>query len=144
MKHIESIDTCGFQGTNFSHLRIPGNVKIIGWDAFKGCRNLTSVEIDERVTHIGVGAFCNNYVLEKIILPSSLEEVGNGFLACCYEIRNVIMKAVIPPADKSEYNNSYFSEKSLTTVHLYVPTQSIELYRNHPIWGKVEKILPIN
>lgn len=141
LSHIVTIDTCGFQGSNFEKLHIPGNVLSIGWDAFKECHKLTHLVIDEGTETLKTGAFCNNYELKEIVLPSSIKQVGQGVFSMCPKIVSVVLYAVIPP-DNSQMKDDWrlFTNDS---INLYVPAQSVERYKCHPVWGKISNILPI-
>lgn len=53
------------------------NVKVIGEDAFANCTGVEKIVISEGITEILNGAFYNCKSLKDIILPSSLQKIGN-------------------------------------------------------------------
>ena len=52
------------------------NVTAIGYDAFRSCSGLTSVEIPNSVTSIGSSAFNGCYYLTSIEIPNSVITIG--------------------------------------------------------------------
>lgn len=59
-------------------------VTSIGYEAFRGCRNLTSVSIPASVTSIGERAFYNSN-LSTVNIPSNLTSIGErAFCDCSY------------------------------------------------------------
>ena len=68
--------TVTYQGMTYS-------VTSIGDNAFRGCTELTSIEIPDNVSSIGEGAFQGCSGLTKIEIPSSVESIGNvAFCGC--------------------------------------------------------------
>ena len=70
---------------------IPEGVKGIGWNAFNGCPNLTSVTIPEGVTIIAANAFywCTN--LTSVTIPEGVKEIGRGAFEDCASLQSVII-----------------------------------------------------
>ena len=68
---ITAIDDYAFYKSTISgELRVPGNVKTIGKYAFNGCRQLTSVVLEEGVDSVGWHTFSGP--ISKLSLPTSL------------------------------------------------------------------------
>ena len=61
----------------------------IGWEAFRNCKELTSVTIPEGVTHIDVHAFDNCTGLKSVSLPSSLKDIGYAAFGGCVALESV-------------------------------------------------------
>ena len=66
--------------------RIPKNVKIIGQQAFSGCKHLKRVIIPNTVTEIRDGAFMGCESLEELTLPEGIERTGFGMLIGCVSL----------------------------------------------------------
>ena len=72
-------------------VNIPDSVTHIV-DAFHECMTLTSVTIPTSVTYIGKAAFYGCHALINVSIPDSVTYIGDGAFACCYR-----MDATIPP-----------------------------------------------
>ena len=49
----------------FSHIKLPSNLKSIAYDAFRGCFNLKSIEVDTSLPYITITN--EKYTLEQMI-----------------------------------------------------------------------------
>ena len=85
-----------------------GTVGIAG-DAFYRCSGLTSVTIPKGVTNIGEFAFRECSSLQSII---------------CYA------------AETPEVYKKTFYSIGVSNVTLRVPRESVQKYKDHPVWGK--------
>ena len=68
---------------------IPQGTKKIVANAFRGCKELTSVEIPEGVTHICEYAFYDCERLQEVILPESLEYIDTWAFAYCKSLGDI-------------------------------------------------------
>ena len=135
-------------------INIPEGVTYIGDGAFCGCYELISINIPEGVTSIGQSCFASCWALSSVILPKSLEKIGlNSFFRCyalttisiptnvtnigmyafkqCTNLTSVICHAKNPPALNS--TETFYGKYTSTTV--YVPEESIELYKSANYWA---------
>ena len=143
--------------SSLNSITIPNSVTSIGGGAFYKCSSLTSATIGNSVTSIGGYAFYNCSSLESIAIPNSVTSIGEyAFYKCsgltlvtigdgltsigakafdyCKNIEEIYCYPITPPAVES----SSFCNYSKAT--LYVPCDSKEVYEQHPIFGKFEKI----
>lgn len=120
-----TLDSCLDRSIN--EVRIPDSIMHngrsypvveIGNNAFKGCRNLTTVILHEKVSGILLGAFHD-----------------------CPRLKVVVCKSTIPfnlegnhPFYGGTFNDIFESYHALTTV-LVVPPGSEQTYRDAPGWG---------
>ena len=85
----KSVGTAGPVGSLVIPDKIDGHsVTHIGWEAFRNCKDLTSVMIPEGVTHIDY-AFLECAELESVKLPSSLKSIGYGTFARCTKLTSL-------------------------------------------------------
>ena len=74
---VQRIGTNAFLGCSYiSSVTIPGSVKIIGWEAFEDCTNLSKVVIADGVYDIGAGAFRGCSKLKSLKIPATVMNIG--------------------------------------------------------------------
>ena len=110
-------------------------VKRIGSWAFFQCLKLKDITIPEGVTVIGDAAFYGCAYLEKAYLPSSVQSIGDNAFALCAKLTSMEVDAAEPPA----VEDKTFDEVP-TTAPVYVPDASVDSYKSHPVWGKLNII----
>ncbi|MBR5552039.1 MAG: leucine-rich repeat domain-containing protein [Muribaculaceae bacterium] len=84
---IYSVTLIGYQAfrdcTGLTSLDIPNSVTRIDHAVFSGCSNMTSITIPNSVTYIGNRSFLNCTGLVSITLPNSVTYIGDSsFLGC--------------------------------------------------------------
>lgn len=72
LKNIKYISEKSFAGSDLETLAIPGSIDIIPPKAFKGCRELKKVVLEEGVEYINDSAFSHCSTLKELYLPSTL------------------------------------------------------------------------
>ena len=74
----------GVKDKTVVQIAIPNGVTDIGWNAFRCCTSLESVDIPNSVTTIGLKAFEGCTSLKSIAIPNSVTYIGhcafNGWL----------------------------------------------------------------
>ena len=75
--------------TFIEEVYITGNVSEVGFDAFRNCSALETVEFSEGLKEIKSGMFgyCNN--LESVNIPASVEEIGHCAFGNCVLLQNM-------------------------------------------------------
>ena len=167
---LESIYPLAFQNSNISSISIPAGVKGIGENAFYGCENLSTITVSNGNTKYDSRDNCNalietatNTILRgssNTVIPNSVTAIGrNAFRG------SNIAKIVIPASVKNIGQWAFQDCKSLTTVvcksksvidvsgllpfdplpnaTLYVPAESIEVYKAANEWSKFSNIQPL-
>ena len=144
-----------------SSVTIPNSVTSIGDYAFAFCTDLVSVTISNSVTSIGKGVFLECTYLWDVNIPNSVTCIGEyAFAECrelsitipasvtsialnafsyCYNMSGITCKATIPPVCYGENDLQYIFE----VTPLYVPEESLELYRTADGWKEFKSILPL-
>lgn len=92
------------------HITLLKGVTSIGYNAFKGLTNLTSIEIPNGVTLINEEAFYGCTNLASIEIPNSVTSIGNDAFGNCTNLTSI----QIPTGNYEEFN----LVKKLLPVHL--------------------------
>ena len=130
----------GFSGYQHDTIVIPPTVdyngrtyRVVGivQSAFIDFTSLTTVSIPNTVTTIGISAFANCTNLSKVLIPSSVQTIGSAAFAYCTSLKEVTCLAPIPPTCGELVLNDYemFYGVDISNVLLYVPVESIDLYK---------------
>ncbi len=143
---VTRIEGCAFYGCeNIENITIGENNEYIGDHAFEGCSNVKTIDIKSTI-HIGEGAFSECSKLETLILPENLKSIGNFALFNLNdEVSSpdkIICHAPIPPKNGSYIGSMYLVFNNFNS-QLFVPAESLELYKTAEGWSKFFKILPI-
>lgn len=93
---VTAIGEAAFKNNDFKRIVIPNSVTSIRKDAFKGCINLSVVELGQKVYSLEDHAFAGCESLKSIKFPSSLCNLGKG----CFS-QSGIEKVIIPPTIKT-------------------------------------------
>ena len=102
-----------------------------------GCRNTV---IPDNITTIGDHAFRGCGTLTNIIIPESVTNIGSNTFQDCSTLINVTILATTPPVI-----GAYTFDNNAQNRKLYVPTESVELYKATSGWIKYKNdILAIN
>ena len=125
---------------SLTSITIPNSVTSIGTNAFQNCSALTSITIPNSVTSIGIHAFGGCSSLTSVTIPNSVTSIGERAFARCSSLTSVTNYATTPQ-EIDDY--STFDDVDKSTCILYVPLESIELYKAAEGWEEFEHILPI-
>ncbi len=81
---VTEIGQGAFRGcSNLTSIDIPNSVKIIGDSAFSDCTNLSMITIPNGVTRIGDSAFANCTKITSIEIPDSVTKIGDWAFDNC-------------------------------------------------------------
>ena len=95
--------------------------------------SIKEIEIENGITNIPADAFSNYTKLNKIILPSSLEEIGANAFANCRRLYEIYSYASIPPlAEMSSFTNY--------NATLYVPCEHKQYYQSDMVFSLFNKV----
>ena len=121
------------------NITIPDSVINIGMFAFSQCANLAGIELPDTIQKIGPYAFTGCSNLQAITLGKSLKSLGVDVFSGCPKMKAITCKV----EDPNEI--STLSKTDIGGYHatLFVPEQSVELYKKKLPWKKFTEILPI-
>ncbi len=111
-----------------TELAIPESITEVKDYALFNCRSLKSVTEGDNVKTIGIGAFSGNTKLNKVVLGSQVEKIGNTAFSQC-PLTSIYSYAEVPPT----CGNNVFTMNA-EDCKLYVPSASISRYQNHQDW----------
>ena len=95
--------------------------------------SIQEIEIENGITNIPADAFSNYTKLNKITLPSSLEEIGANAFANCRRLYEIYSYASIPPlAEMSSFTNY--------NATLYVPCEHKQYYQSDMVFSLFNKV----
>jgi lysophospholipase L1-like esterase len=124
-------------------ITLPTGISTIPGSMFYNCNALKTIDIPEGVTTIGQWSFSYCYALETLVLPASLSSITENTFYNCTGLRNITCKALSIPTCAS----NPFGGSTPTTLKnyatLYVPSSSLSLYSNDPVWGQMKNIYPL-
>lgn len=169
---VLSIGANAFFGCiGITSLEIPDSVISIGNSAFRGCYNLETITVgtantiyDSRdgcnaiietssgkliagcmntsipisVKSIGEGAFENYSTLKSIIIPDSVTNIGNSAFLFCSGLESITCKPTTPPTI-----GSTTFDAGKRSIPVYVPAESIDLYKTTTNWNAFTNIQAI-
>ena len=110
-------------------VQLPNSLRIIGQQAF-AATGLVSLHIPDGVTEIGLAAFFNSRDLRSISIPSTVKKMVDPFAGVMLEEAHIYVR------DLDLFNAIDCSY----CKRLYVPSEMLEAYKQHPIFRRVEHI----
>ena len=100
---------------------IPGNVSVIGRNAFNGCISLKEVRLPYNIKTVPEGAFKGCKSLESIAFPAALTSIGKEAFADCTGLRQISLTRRISTLNESAFDgctnlSSVIVQRSLSTL----------------------------
>jgi hypothetical protein len=138
----DAFDSC----SNLKSINIPGNATNLGISIFSSCFSLENVNIEEGVKKLPDYTFRKCKALSEITLPTTIKQLGMKVFSGCTSLKTIYVKPLTPPEVPKEYIisgginkntvNSWLALKDVDDFIIYVPTQSLELYKEAPGWNE--------
>lgn len=119
-----------------THLGKTYTVTAIGYEAFKGCTDLTEVTIPNSVRNIMDAAFSDCSSLTSITIPNSVGYIGDYTFYGSTHLKTIYSLRLAPPriaGEKCLYN-------SFNDATLYVPEEAVKAYMDAEFWKNFQNI----
>ena len=118
--------------SGLTSITIPNSVTYIFELAFYECSGLTSVTIGSGVTSIFGNAFSRCSGLTSVTIGSGVTSIFGFAFYECSGLQSIICYA----AETPKVNENTFYDVNVSNVTLLVPRESVQKYKDHPVWGK--------
>ena len=110
---ISEINRAAFRGClNLSNVNIPekSSLKLVGQDSFRECSSLTSIELCEGISEIGQNAFSTSGLNGKIIIPQSVTKIGmTAFSDLTGSNPEIVLKATKGAVARGNFSTAGFA-----------------------------------
>lgn len=134
---IKTIGDFSFYGCKrLNNINIPLGVQIIGRNAFMAS-GINVISIPETVHFIGRDAFSDCVYLKEVDIPNSISTLSSNIFLNDNNLKTIQITSIHPPyvdSDEADFETLFY------VCTLYVPKESIELYKNTSFWGRFRKI----
>ena len=126
--------------TSLESLILPSNLISIEEAAFIGCSSIKEVSIPNSVISIKARSFVECNGLKTIVLGKNVLEICELAFSDCYSIEDFYCYAANPPTTSNDaFNGSYIDHATL-----YIPTGSIDIYKESEPWKNFKNIVKID
>ena len=146
---IVSIGVEAFRNCGLESIKFPSTMRGIAVGMLQDCSSLREVVLPEGIVYLGFHILESCSSLESLSIPASVRDFRCSLIGCS-GLKQIIMNPTeIPETPEYFPESPYFNnwgiwEPLLSQCTLYVPAESLELYREDPVWGQFLTILPID
>ena len=128
-QYVEEIGKCAFEYSALQSIQLSMGLHTIKERAFYDS-SLQNINLPYGLTHIGREAFSDTY-LSSVTIPSTVTDIELQAFYSTNRTLTVYCEALVPPTLGSRvfYSGSYLKA-------IYVPTQSVEVYKTAPQWSE--------
>lgn len=118
---VTEIERNAFFETGLRNIQLPEKLTLIGGGAFCNCKNLKQVQLPPQLKELGEGAFFNCENLTQIQLPAQLNKLGTDAFRDCTSLDKIDI-----PAGLTQIGPDTFCNTGLTSVTLHEGLTKIE------------------
>ena len=118
---VTEIERNAFFETGLRNIQLPEKLTLIGGGAFCNCKNLKQVQLPSQLKELGNGAFSSCENLAQIQLPSQLNKLGGDAFRDCTSLDKIDI-----PAGLKQIESATFCNTGLTSVTLHEGLTKIE------------------
>ena len=123
---VTEIERNAFFETGLRNIQLPEKLTLIGGGAFCNCKNLKQVQLPPQLKELGEGAFFNCENLTQIQLPAQLNKLGTDAFRNCTSLDKIDI-----PAGLKQIESATFRNTGLTSVTLHEGLTKIEDWAFH-------------
>lgn len=123
---VTEIERNAFFEIGLRNIQLPEKLTLIGGGAFCNCKNLKQVQLPPQLKELGEGAFFNCENLAQIQLPSQLNKLGGDAFRDCTSLDKIDI-----PAGLKQIESATFCNTGLTSVTLHEGLTKIEDWAFH-------------
>ncbi len=163
LSHIEDLGNQTFQESGLEEVIIPDQIKKLTFGVFKDCKNITRIILPDTMRHIGNDCFKDVNINHRTIkFPLSVDTIGDGAFNC-WDAQKIVLsestkllgifsfgsvdtlvcKALVPPAFNHKSYAPYSRPWCESVKCLYVPKESVDLYKKADEWNQISDIRAI-
>ena len=151
---VKEIKDWAFWGSGMEEIDFGNNVKTIGRVAFQSCYNLKNITFPESLKYIESDALNYCISLETVTYPATITRCNLSYDGCS-NLKSIYLPSVttpgnltggiMPPSDDEPTTYYVDLDKNVAeNCTLYVPEESVELYRDDYFWGQFKHIEGMN
>jgi len=124
---------------NLETVFFPSSINSIGDFAFAQCAKINAAAIPYGVKEIPLGCFDRCTSLTTVELPESITKIESLAFTECNNLKTIICSAKLPPHAYS-MGGGLFPSIDNPYIHVYVPCESVEYYKNDEEWRKLRNL----
>lgn len=122
------------------YLRIPANIKVVGFNCFADCHDLKVADIDEGVEQLEFSAFVDCRNLEELHLPSSIGYIGENCFKSCDNLNSIFYNTTAPVVA----NENIFENEVYLNAKLQIPEESADIFGGINPWNKFMNVKEVD
>ena len=116
--------------TSLKEVSLPESLTKIERNVFEVCEKLESIVLPPHITDIPMGLFFSCTALKSVTIPAELNTIGYLAFTQCTSLTEITCLATTPPTA----NPTAFLALLTNQINLYVPDESVDLYKAAPVW----------
>lgn len=138
---VKTVERVAFwYNENLETITFPSSLRDIHDNSFSNLPKLKRVVIPEGLEKLIVQCFMDNENLEYVDLPSTVKYMGGDAFENCPNLKTLILRS----PGLLMRRMSDFDQEQYDNCHLYVPSDYLESYRTHPVFGQFKHIHSIH
>lgn len=125
-------------------VEIPGTVQYVGARAFDFCLKLKTIKLPDGVNRIEKMAFRSCVELTTVEMGSGMASIHFDAFGDCRSLSTVVSRAVTPPEILYDVTNPSSIFWKCPISEIKVPAESVEAYKEAPLWSaQADKIVAL-